>query len=1065
MFGGDVRSIDAPSGALLVLGIGATASVAAHAAALWLGCLRSGVRLLPRVTRHDREVQQITYAAPATVGQAGLNALRTVVALVVANTVAGGVVAFQFAMVFFYLPAALGAKAFGVPMLRRLSDAFDRADDSAFRRAYSDGIRLTAFIAIPAACAYLLLARPIVGTVAFGEIATTHGIMLVAVALTALAPGVLGEASFLLGSYAAYARRDVRTPLRSMTLRTLVTVGGMVAAAMWTDGTTLMIALGLAVTGGNLIASSDLMMAHLRWMSVRDLLPSIARTLIASLVMVAVSFPVLALVEAIAGDGRHRLLTGIATGVAGAIAYIWTHRILRSPELAALLRIASRPDAPAVLQRDEGQSVTAEGDGTTVTKVYSGRDAHLRAQREFDRLRVVWERTSIRDDIDSPRPVGIELAGTPTVRMTRLDGERIDSVLASRELDPTTRDLIASRMAVALATYVDATHEPYHDLHFRNALYSPDSGRVGIVDFDPPAHLDDIETDGTPTETSIGNLIGSTLFEIVRPRNILQPRFRRQALDVCVGVSGLVGGDPDSIETIAELVYARAAFRGAWYRRAWYRTVAAVARPAFPHQVHVTEVAPRQPLVITPKAAAIVLLVVAVVSAVVASSAPFYTAVVSAALVFAVVVAIHPPVAAYTLLAITPLVVGLNRSTVVPALRVNEVVVLLAGAALIARGIVLWAIQARPTRFRLRKLEVALGALLVTGSILPIVWLGARGRAITRDDVLYALVLWKLVATYFVIRAAVRSEQHVRKCLWISFASVSVVAVIGIGQALEVAPITSFVARFFAPDGLTAIVTNNRATSTIGNAIAFADVMAIHAAVAAAWIIRRHRRRVVLFALAALFAVAALASGQLSGVLALFIAAIATSFITRRRVALAVAAIPIIVLALVVLRPVVEQRLSRVDPSTNLPQSWVARGQNLDTYFLPELSEPKQIALGVRPAARVPAHEGWRDWVYIESGYVWILWTGGIPFLIAFLFYLWRAYRSTSIQARHRSDAVGVAAVGAVAALAIVAVLMALDPHLTMRGTADASVALLALATAPIPFLQQRALTGDGGGA
>ena len=129
-----------------------------------------------------------------------------------------------------------------------------------------------------------------------------------------------------------------------------------------------------------------------------------------------------------------------------------------------------------------------------------------------------------------------------------------------------------------------------------------------------------------------------------------------------------------------------------------------------------------------------------------------------------------------------------------------------------------------------------------------------------------------------------------------------------------------------------------------------------------------------------------------------------------------------------------------------LPQSWIARGENLREYFLPELASPQHIALGVRPAARLPSREPWREWVYIESGYIWILWTGGIPLAIAFFVYLRRGLRITRGVAMSRAGPVGIAAVGAFVALAILAALMPFDPHLTMRGMADATFALLALA-------------------
>jgi hypothetical protein len=115
-------------------------------------------------------------------------------------------------------------------------------------------------------------------------------------------------------------------------------------------------------------------------------------------------------------------------------------------------------------------------------------------------------------------------------------------------------------------------------------------------------------------------------------------------------------------------------------------------------------------------------------------------------------------------------------------------------------------------------------------------------------------------------------------------------------------------------------------------------------------------------------------------------------------------------------------------------------------YFLPELGSPANVVMGVRPAGRVPSHEAWRDWVYIESGYIWLIWTGGIPFALAYVFFAARGIKTTARIGRRRRDASGIAAIGAFASLVSGSVLMVLDPHLTMRGGADLTFALLALA-------------------
>jgi hypothetical protein len=83
--------------------------------------------------------------------------------------------------------------------------------------------------------------------------------------------------------------------------------------------------------------------------------------------------------------------------------------------------------------------------------------------------------------------------------------------------------------------------------------------------------------------------------------------------------------------------------------------------------------------------------------------------------------------------------------------------------------------------------------------------------------------------------------------------------------------------------------------------------------------------------------------------------------------------------------------------------------------------------------------------VWIESGYTWLLWGGGIPLLGAYVYFVVVALRKAAAAARRGTGALATIGLTLVAVLAADVVLMIFDPHLTYRGAADAMFGLLAM--------------------
>lgn len=436
-------------------------------------------------------------------------------------------------------------------------------------------------------------------------------------------------------------------------------------------------------------------------------------------------------------------------------------------------------------------------------------------------------------------------------------------------------------------------------------------------------------------------------------------------------------------------------------------------------------------------------LVLAVVLAPPLIVAPALTLVGIVAVTLGALVVLHPPAAVYLLLLSTPLVAGIERGAFLPVLRVNEALILLVGGALLLRALIRLTsgehVSLRPT-----KIDGVITVLAVTGSIVPLLWMSVRNRIITADDVQYALALWKYFALYIIFRSSIHTDRQVRRCLSLTLATASVVALIAVLQALELFGVPTLIERWYPPFGDQGLP-SSRGTSTLGSAFATGDLMAFHLAIALAWLVGGGQRRGVLRALAVLFVVGGLASGQFSSVLALVVVAGAVGLVTGTLTRVVVGLLPTALAAVLLLQPVIENRLAGFS-SGGVPSSWLGRLENLRRFFWPELVSDLNIVLGVRPSARIPAPEPWREYVWIESGHIWLLWNGGLLMLGAFILFVATTIRALARIARQRAGATSIAACAAFASLSAVTVLMTFDPHLTLRGSADLLFSLIGLA-------------------
>jgi len=326
-----------PLGEILLLGLGSTGAVAAHAAAQWWGARRAGVLLMPRAGWRDGEVQAVVRRALPALVQAGLGAVQLLILLIAANRLPGGIVAFQIALNFYYLVDALATTPVALSLLPQLARMHADGDTAGFRDTLARGFALGFFMTIPAGVAYVILARPLASAIAFGRMDAT-GVKMIAAALIPLSVAVVGWTAFMIATYASYARKDTRSPLRAMVLQTVICLG-LASITLVVHGLTVMVVLGLATAVSVTVAACYLMIQVRRTLGrpgSQGLTPSLARFAAGAAVMAGPAWLVAAAVPRWLGPPLGPRVGIAAAALVGVAIYVTVQALWRAPEVSWL---------------------------------------------------------------------------------------------------------------------------------------------------------------------------------------------------------------------------------------------------------------------------------------------------------------------------------------------------------------------------------------------------------------------------------------------------------------------------------------------------------------------------------------------------------------------------------------------------------------------------------------------------------------------------------------------------------------------------------------------------------
>ncbi|WP_344019832.1 murein biosynthesis integral membrane protein MurJ [Pseudonocardia kongjuensis] len=253
LFDGESELTSISAGHLLWLGCGTTGAVLAHASVQWYGARRVGITLYPRWGASDPDVRAILKLAYPSLGFAGANALRTLVILIFAGGVPGGVVAFQLAYNFYTLSDAVIGRPIAQATLPSLARSYAARNLQEFRDILVRSIRVVLFLTVPIGILYIVVPDHIAQIVSTGEMASPSGLGLISDSLIGLAIGSVASAVLILVIHASYARRNALRPTVAVSIRA-VTLGSVLVAWILLDIEHSVLALGLITSASDILA-------------------------------------------------------------------------------------------------------------------------------------------------------------------------------------------------------------------------------------------------------------------------------------------------------------------------------------------------------------------------------------------------------------------------------------------------------------------------------------------------------------------------------------------------------------------------------------------------------------------------------------------------------------------------------------------------------------------------------------------------------------------------------------------------------------------------------------------
>ena len=238
----------------LLLAVAGTGGAAAFVATLAFSCRATGFRLRPLRPDRDPAVRRLLRLSFWGLFLNAGTGVLLAAALVIGNSVEGGVVAYQAAFVFFLAPYAILAQPIHTAILPEISGEASRGDIDSFAASVRRALDSMALLVVPASVAFVVFALPAMRVVSFGAV-DDNGVVLLAAGVASLGIGLYAYGAFLLFARAYYALGDSRTPALVAIATAVVGVLVMAIGAARTHGAAKVAALGIGHSSAYLLGA------------------------------------------------------------------------------------------------------------------------------------------------------------------------------------------------------------------------------------------------------------------------------------------------------------------------------------------------------------------------------------------------------------------------------------------------------------------------------------------------------------------------------------------------------------------------------------------------------------------------------------------------------------------------------------------------------------------------------------------------------------------------------------------------------------------------------------------